>query len=73
MTGHSTEEESKDQALVNMQLAPYKHGVTKVTLFFSTYDPEHVFIQLIAILEKGNINFEKEGLKKGKLIYTKVW
>ena len=39
MSGPAAEEESKDQTMAEMQLAPFKHGLTKVTLFFSTYDP----------------------------------
>jgi hypothetical protein len=65
------EEEAKDQAIVNMQLAPFKYGATKVTLFFSTHDPYHVLKQLIIKLQDRDITFQEDGLKKGKLAYTK--
>ncbi len=72
MSGPSDVEEPNDQIMVDMQLAPFKHGFTKVTLFFTTYEPEHVLQQLISLLKKREITFEKEGLKKGKLTFTKV-
>jgi len=72
MSGPLTEEESKDQTIVNIQLAPFKHGgVNKNTLFFRTYEPEHVFKQLISKLEDKDLTPET-CLKKWRLTYTKV-
>jgi hypothetical protein len=71
MSGPLTDEESKEENIINIQLAPYKFGINKNTLFFTTYEPEYVFKQLISKLEDKDLTPELSH-KKWKLTYDKL-
>lgn len=54
MSGPVSEEESKE-GIVSIPLEEFKPVVAKNTVFFSTYEPEHIFKQLMTHLEEKDI------------------
>ncbi len=71
MSGPLTEEESKNPDVVHLTLAHYIKGAAKNTIFFTTYEPEYVFKQIISKLEDKDITPEVSH-KKWKLTYNKI-
>lgn len=64
------DEESKEETIFNLKLAPFNHGgVSKTTLFFSTHEPNFVYNQLINTLKDWLLTPEMCP-EKGRLTYT---
>ena len=70
MSGPVTDEESKEGNVISIAMEKFEPVTSKNTLFFSTYEPEYVFKQVIGKLEDRDL-MPVVSDKKWKLTFDK--
>ena len=71
MSGEPTEEESKNNNVVRIQMKPYDADDKKATSFFTDLNAEQVLTELVSYLEIDNTKFNISG-NASKISFTKV-